>query len=415
MALPSCFNSWRVWLKPLAVIVYILLLCISVPLCIWELHNRRARTHTQACFIGAIFMFFTIGFAIAGIIQHLLNYTKPHLQKYILRILWMVPIYSVTSWLALRFPEAAIYLDSVRECYEAFVILSFLAYLLSYLHAEHEDFERVMESKPQVHHLFPICCLPDWKMGREFIENCKHGVMSYTVVRIATTFVAFVTELSGHYNEGDFDFKSAWSYVVIITNFSQMWALYCLVIFYKATRKELQPIKPFGKFLCIKMVVFATFWQAALIGILVKAEVISSVKTWEFHDVEDVSTGIQNFCVCVEMFIAAVAHYYVFSHTPFVDPDAPSYPCWASFRSMIDMSDVREDMTEHVLVVGRSVKDTVLRTIPRKANESERRRLLDDNNTGNTIPVINDMHAVDRTTTTDFSCQTENGLEDDNR
>ncbi|XP_028400020.1 transmembrane protein 184C-like [Dendronephthya gigantea] len=391
MALPPCCSNWRVWLKPLAVVVYILLLCISVPLCIWELHNRRAQTHTQAWFIGAIFVFFTIGFAFAGIIQHLLNYTKPHLQRYILRILWMVPIYSISSWLALRFPSGAIYLDSIRECYEAFVILSFLAYLLSYLYAEYADFDRVMEAKPQVHHLFPVCCLPDWQMGKEFIENCKHGVISYTVVRLLSTFVAFVTELSGHYNEGNFDFKSAWSYIVVITNFSQMWALYCLVLFYKATHKELQPIKPFGKFLCIKMVVFATFWQAALIGILVKAGVISGEKTWEFKDVEDVSTGIQNFCICVEMFIAAVAHYYVFSHTPFVDPNAPSYPCWASFRSMFDMSDVRQDMTNHVRVVGRSVKDTVLRTMPRKTqNQNERIRLLD--NPSNAQPTINEVN-----------------------
>ncbi len=70
------------------------------------------------------------------------------------------------QWLALRFPKAAIYLDSIRECYEAFVILSFLAYLLSYLYAEYADFDRVMEAKPQVHHLFPVCCLPDWEMGR---------------------------------------------------------------------------------------------------------------------------------------------------------------------------------------------------------------------------------------------------------
>lgn len=74
--------------------------------------------------------------------------------------------YFLFQWLALRFPKAAIYLDSVRECYEALVILSFLAYLLSYLYAEYEDFDHIMEAKHEVHHLFPVCCLPDWKMGR---------------------------------------------------------------------------------------------------------------------------------------------------------------------------------------------------------------------------------------------------------
>ena len=47
MALPSCCSHWRQWLKPIAVVLYILLLCITVPLCIWELHNRKAKTHTQ--------------------------------------------------------------------------------------------------------------------------------------------------------------------------------------------------------------------------------------------------------------------------------------------------------------------------------------------------------------------------------
>ena len=53
------------------------------------------------------------------------------LQPFVVRIMWMVPIYAVDSWLALRFMGAAIYLDTVRECYEAYVLYNFFSYLLA--------------------------------------------------------------------------------------------------------------------------------------------------------------------------------------------------------------------------------------------------------------------------------------------
>jgi hypothetical protein len=37
--------------------------------------------------------------------SHLRHYYKPEIQRRIMAVLWMVPIYSVTSWLSLVLPE----------------------------------------------------------------------------------------------------------------------------------------------------------------------------------------------------------------------------------------------------------------------------------------------------------------------
>jgi len=53
------------------------------------------------------------------------------------------------QWFAVKFPSVGIYFDTVRECYEAYVIYSFMSYLLNYLTREYE-LAGTLGIKPQV-------------------------------------------------------------------------------------------------------------------------------------------------------------------------------------------------------------------------------------------------------------------------
>lgn len=266
----------------------------------------------------------------------------------------MVPIYAVNAWLGLVFPEGSIYVDSLRECYEAYVIYNFMKYLLAYLNADHQ-LEHRLEISPQVHHMFPLCCLPDWEMGREFVHMCKHGILQYAAVRPISTLISFICELNGVYGEGEFKGNVAFPYMIALNNLSQFVAMYCLVLFYRANVEALKPMKPIGKFLCIKAVVFFSFFQGVLIALLVYFDVISSIfNTDNSDDIRNISSKLQDFLICIEMFLAAVAHHYSFSYKPFVNL-AQGQAWWDAFRAMWDVSDVHNDIKEHLGVVGSSL------------------------------------------------------------
>jgi Domain of unknown function. len=61
------------------------------------------------------------------------------------------------------------------------------------------------------------------------------------------------------YKEGELRMDAGFPYIVAANNVSQFLAMYCLVLFYRATKEQLSPIRPIGKFLCIKAVVFFSF------------------------------------------------------------------------------------------------------------------------------------------------------------
>uniref|UniRef100_A0A182QLG6 Organic solute transporter ostalpha n=1 Tax=Anopheles farauti TaxID=69004 RepID=A0A182QLG6_9DIPT len=378
MCLSFCLH-WRVWLRPLLVVLYVLFVIIVVPLLIADSVKDGFTRKGQLILIGGLFVLCAIPISIWQIAQHTIHYTQPQLQRHIIRILWMVPIYALNALLCLIYPSKSIYMDSIRECYEAYVIYNFMKYLLNYLNLE-MDLERALEFNTQTHHFIPCCCLSTWRMGREFVHNCKHGILQYTVVRPLTTIIACICQLNHVYGEGQFQASVAFPYLVFVNNCSQSIAMYCLALFYRATRNELRAMRPLPKFFCIKAVIFFSFFQSVIIYFLVYYGIIKDIfdsNTAEYESQLELSTKLQNFLICIEMFLAALAHHYSFSHQPYVlniptsliatgsingssaggGPGSAGgpQPWYVGFLTMLDLSDVRQDVSEHLGEVGSSL------------------------------------------------------------
>ena len=303
----------------------------------------------------------------------------------------MVPVYALDSWLVLLVPTSGLYLDTARECYEAYVIYNFMMYLLQFLNMTVE-LDVIMELKPQTKHFFPLCCLRSWNMSTEFISKCKHGILQYTVLHLVTTLLSFVLGLLNVYHEGNFSYDNAFVYFFIVNNVSQFVAMYCLVLFYKAMKDELESMAPLAKFLCIKSVVFFSFFQGVAIMFLAKLNVINSVfgETDE-DELQRISNVLQNFLICLEMFLAAIVHHFAFSYKPYVDSDFESSHCCTAFLLIWDVSDVRSDIQEHVTVVRDGINRRLTgRTAGSPHEGDEKTRLLAPHaNTGGRLPSYN--------------------------
>ena len=80
-----CWEHWRAWCKPLMVIIYLMVLFVMLPLLIYGLYREHAQAQFKVWFVAGIFLLLTLPIFLLGLMQHLFNYTQPHLQKHIIR------------------------------------------------------------------------------------------------------------------------------------------------------------------------------------------------------------------------------------------------------------------------------------------------------------------------------------------
>ncbi|XP_052200538.1 protein LAZ1 homolog 2 [Diospyros lotus] len=325
-------------------------------------NNIYRDLYQPAVIIAGCFVFLSLVLSFHLIFQHLRSYTNPAEQKWIVAVLLMVPIYASESILSLWNPSLSLACDILRNCYEAFALYSFGSYLIACLGGERrviellEDESRKLLSKPLLEeegeksNLHTRACgnffLQPSVLGKDLLTIEKFGLVQYMILKIVCAFLAFLLELFGVYGDGEFKWYYGYPYMAVVLNFSQMWALYCLVQFYNVTHERLQPIKPLAKFISFKAIVFATWWQGVGIALLCALGVLPSEGKLQ--------TGLQDFLICIEMAIAAVAHVFVFSAKPYHFLPAPDYGKITTQTTKESLRLEEGDKLEKLAVLGRT-------------------------------------------------------------
>ncbi|XP_065134525.1 transmembrane protein 184B [Paramisgurnus dabryanus] len=281
--------------------------------------------------ISGIFTWTALLLTCQQIYMHLRYYNSPNEQRHIVRILFFVPIYAFDSWLSLLFftnEEFYVYFDTVRDCYEAFVIYNFLSLCYEYLGGESAIMAEIRGKPIQSSCVYGTCCLWGRTYSIGFLRFCKQATLQFCVVKPLMAVITLILQAFGKYRDGDFNVASGYLYVTIIYNISVSLSLYALFLFYFATRDLLEPYSPMLKFFMVKSVIFLSFWQGMLLAILEKFGGIPRINSSDVTVGEGtVAAGYQNFIICIEMFFAALALRHAFTHKIYMDKSLSAHGC----------------------------------------------------------------------------------------
>ena len=254
----------------------------------WQMAVRSAEKSSWAIATSFAAVCVAVPISMYDLNAHLQNWVSP-LQRHYIRILGLVPIYSLESWLALTFRQQRIYLEVARESYEAFVVYSFFRLMMESM-GDRERVVKVCAAKGGAARWLPPSSwvLPSswrWPMGEVFVWRCERGVFQYVFLRVACAIVALAAELGGVLCEGWTEPQScAAPYLNFTIVVSQFVAMYCLVLFWHELQAELEPVNALRKLLAVKAVVFLSFFQGLVLAGLIYLKVVTATNSFSVTD-----------------------------------------------------------------------------------------------------------------------------------
>ncbi|KAF8200721.1 organic solute transporter Ostalpha-domain-containing protein [Pholiota molesta] len=293
--------------------------------------------------------------------KHLQWYTNKREQRYIVRLLFMVPLYAIISFASFLFWNHSTPIILIRDTYEAIVLTAFFYLLLMYLSHDTEEQKRIFlkaglsveadniarkRGQDLAKWVFPLGFV-HWKPrdGLYFLQLMKWGVLQYCVVRPTSTLAAVILNYLGLYCQDYWGVGWGHIYITIVMSVSVTIAMYCLLQLYVPVVNDLRSHQPLLKLFSVKAVVFLTFWQATLLSLLT---MFGLVKDTKYMTADDINNAIGAILETFEMMLFAFLHIRAFTYKPYSQlSDGNPYPSRTpQWRSLGHAMDFRETFRE---------------------------------------------------------------------
>ena len=174
----------------------------------------------------------------------------------------------------------------------------------------------------------------------------KRGILQYAYLKPVLGIATIIMKSTNTYQEGYLGLTSGYLWSGILYNVSVTLSLYSLAMFWVCMSQDLKPFRPVPKFLCIKLIIFASYWQGFFLSILQLAGAIPN--DVQGYTADNLAAAIQDALICIEMPLFAIGHWYAFSWKDYADVtiSAARMPVKFAIRDAFGGRDLIEDTKE---------------------------------------------------------------------
>jgi len=205
-----------------------------------------------------------------------------------------------------------------------------------------------MHGRKPISHIWPLnyCCPKIDISDPHTFLLIKRGILQYAWMKPVLAIATIVMKATGTYQEGYIGLTSGYFWSGLVYNISITVSLYALAMFWVCMSEDLKPFRPMPKFLCIKGIIFASYWQGFLLSIFVWIGAIPD--TVAGYSPDNLAASIQDALICFEMPLFAIAHWYAFSWHDYADVtiSAARMPMRFALRDAFGPKDLIEDAKE---------------------------------------------------------------------
>lgn len=272
-------------------------------------------THFVPTLVAGYCAFFASILSTFQILEHLTCFIDPECQTKVVRILFMVPLFAIISWISLCAPSAAEYLNLIRDTYESYVIYAFFQLMIALMGGMDTVYRNLMvEERPLLKHVFPLCYLQPIRVTPIFVRKCRLCLFQFMVLKPLVTIAVLILTAKNLMGDSLFDATRGYFWSTLLYNISITVAFTALLYFYSGLHDLMEGKNALLKFLCVKSVIFLSFWQGLLIQILAATGLLPTFSYWT---PEETPAALQDLLICMEMMFVAFAHKYCFSSDEF--------------------------------------------------------------------------------------------------